>query len=428
MDASLLCSDWDPQVPLPFESAISPSILLAVFRHVWGFIGGVDEVKFGDAVEEYQEPSSPTLVEDDDAVEEFQVYQEPSSPTLVEDDDAVEEFQEPSSPTLVEDDDGLSFHSDDLVSWAENETIIVPRHATDTDELEAWDEESDDDSLMPRRRHKLDEKGNSKTLFDWEGLEDKSTCCLESTDETASLTSCEESCEDASFADLDSVLTADSVSTGYTSIASMETIVTSATAQTKTTVDTYATTASRPTLEAITKAMIGLKAVKADDAEVPVYLWDLRIVSENAPECEILALSGFRKFGLRLFWRGLFKDCIARLHSKFGRAWLLMATHSPSGKLTRIGKEREAMTNLLWHATQASWFEYHCGLRVYHFRFPIRYQRMARDGVPVYFEKAGPDTMQPQPDFPDSEVREREFEQRWRKSSSVVIWLRSPQV
>jgi hypothetical protein len=53
---------------------------------------------------------------------------------------------------------------------------------------------------------------------------------------------------------------------------------------------------------------------------------------------------------------------------------------------------------------------------------------MARDGVPVYFEKAGPDTMQPQPDFPDSEVREREFEQRWRKSSSVVIWLRSPQV
>jgi hypothetical protein len=39
-------------------------------------------------------------------------------------------------------------------------------------------------------------------------------------------------------------------------------------------------TASPGTLEAITKATIGLKAVKADDTEVPVYLWDMRIIGE----------------------------------------------------------------------------------------------------------------------------------------------------
>ena len=130
-------------------------------------------------------------------------------------------------------------------------------------------------------------------------------------------------------------------------------------------------------LDAVSKATIGQKAVKSDDAEVPVHLWNMRIIGTSQDEMwkkRAIALDGFRKFGLRLFWRGLFKDCIDRLYRKFGTAWKLMALRSPSGKLTRVGKEREAMRHLLWHATEASWFEYHAGSRVYHFRFPIRYQ------------------------------------------------------
>jgi hypothetical protein len=129
-------------------------------------------------------------------------------------------------------------------------------------------------------------------------------------------------------------------------------------------VDTYSSAAPKENLEAITKATVGLKAVKADDAEVPVYLWNMRIIGENADERRAKALDGFRAMGLRLFWRALTRDCIRRLHNKFGTAWRLMATKTSSGKLTRVGKEREAMCNMLWHATQTTWFEYNCGSRI----------------------------------------------------------------
>ena len=44
-------------------------------------------------------------------------------------------------------------------------------------------------------------------------------------------------------------------------------------------------------------------------------------------------------------------------------------------------------------------------MKVYHFRFPIRYQCIARDGVPVYFEGPSPSIRQPQPNFSNPEVR-----------------------
>jgi hypothetical protein len=133
----------------------------------------------------------------------------------------------------------------------------------------------------------------------------------------------------------------------------------------------------------------------------------MRIVGENPEEKKLKALDGLRKFGLRLFWRGLYKDCITRLKQKFGVAWALMSLRTESGRLSRVGKEKEAMRHMLWHATEASWFEYNRGSKVYHFRFPLRYQKMARDGVPVYFETPGPSKMQPQPKFSDPEVLNR---------------------
>jgi hypothetical protein len=80
---------------------------------------------------------------------------------------------------------------------------------------------------------------------------------------------------------------------------------------------------------------------------------------------------------------------------------------STSEDSLRLGKEKEAMRSLLWHATEALWFEYNAGSRLYYFRFPLRYQRIAQDGVPIYFEQPGPSTMQCQPEFSDPQVRER---------------------
>lgn len=84
-----------------------------------------------------------------------------------------------------------------------------------------------------------------------------------------------------------------------------------------------------------------------------------------------------------------------------------MAIRTPEGNLTRIGKEKEAMRHMLWHAIQTNWFEYKAGSQLYHFRFPLRYQREARDDVPIYFEKPGPSLMQRQPEFSDPAVRKQ---------------------
>ena len=52
------------------------------------------------------------------------------------------------------------------------------------------------------------------------------------------------------------------------------------------------------------------KVVKADEVEVPMYLWNRRIRGISEEEKD-KALTGFRKFGLRMFMCGLRHDCYA---------------------------------------------------------------------------------------------------------------------
>lgn len=253
-------------------------------------------------------------------------------------------------------------------------------------------------------------------MTDWEDLDDEST--YESAEETASLTSClsEDFSIGASAATNDSV----SAESGFISDASQATIVTKPTQPTVQTTLNPTVVADKQTFEAITKATVGLKAVKADDAEVPVYLWDNEIIGDDPSERKKRALNQFRQLGLQWLWRMLFGDCLEQLRSKFGEAWEVIILNTPTGevrvrvrdwellplrpplgKLSRVGKEREAMQGLLWHAAEASWFEYNAGSRLYHFRFPLRYQCIAHDGVPIFFERPGPSTMQRQPEFAD---------------------------
>ena len=53
--------------------------------------------------------------------------------------------------------------------------------------------------------------------------------------------------------------------------------------------------------------------------------------------------------------------------------------------------DRAAISSMLWHTSHTSWFEYNTGSpRLIHFRFPTMYSKMARNGVPVWFEQPGP--------------------------------------
>ena len=62
------------------------------------------------------------------------------------------------------------------------------------------------------------------------------------------------------------------------------------------------------------------------------------------------------------------------------------------------------IAGILWHATHTNWFEFHAGSRLVHLRFPIRYRKMARDGVPVFFERPRPTSPEFQPPMADEKT------------------------
>lgn len=349
------------QLPLPFESALSPTILTSIFRSIWSNVGGIVEP---DGCRE--------AVKSDEVGCDGEVG-----------------VGEEDGEGKMDDGDTLSTSGDTLASNQSplSHGIIV----TGTGE---WDYESDCDSLIHHSRGRM-KPVDVRNLEGWENLDDESTMCLDSSEDTASLTSF----EDESY--VNDLSSASSLEPSYTSDESLASVATKKTSSGK-----YLQ-ASRDILENITKETIGAKAVKSDDAAVPVHLWNLRILKSGDEDMvsRTKALDGLRKFGLHLFRRGLLRDCLVQLKRKFGLAWPMMAKSSKSGKLTRVGKELAAMRNLLWHATHTSWFEYEAGSRLYHFRFPIRYRTLARDGVPIFFEKPGPSFMKPQPEFSDPTVR-----------------------
>ncbi len=151
-------------------------------------------------------------------------------------------------------------------------------------------------------------------------------------------------------------------------------------------------------LEKIGQAKTFSKAVKADDADVPSYLWNDRI---RAPGVEDgrrdWALDILRKVHQRRFLKCLVQDCIQYMHEKDNGSIWGKARRTRDGELTQLGKDCAAILGILWHSFHTSWFEYHADSHLIHSQFPPRHWEMARDGMPVYFERPGPTTQDAQP-------------------------------
>ncbi len=90
-------------------------------------------------------------------------------------------------------------------------------------------------------------------------------------------------------------------------------------------------------LRKINEAKEFAKAVKADDANIPVYLWNDRIRSPGITKdkCDA-ALVGFRKLGQRVFMRGLVGDCLEHMQRSYGPTWASLPRAKDSG-LTDMG-------------------------------------------------------------------------------------------
>jgi hypothetical protein len=88
--------------------------------------------------------------------------------------------------------------------------------------------------------------------------------------------------------------------------------------------------------------------VKADDAKIPVHLWNDRVKALGiSKEKQDAALTGFQKLGLRLFMRGLGKDCAAHMKEAHGPDWMGKPHQRQDGILTELGWDQLAIANLL---------------------------------------------------------------------------------
>jgi hypothetical protein len=144
------------------------------------------------------------------------------------------------------------------------------------------------------------------------------------------------------------------------------------------------------------------KAVKSDDAEVPVHFWDKEICRGEASDEMAKALSKFRAFFMCIYRRELWKDTIRFLCALYGGwhsgsdepGWRRQARRKAQPRL-----HREAMQEIVRRSTGNDWFEYPAGSRLHYFRFPIRYQFQARDGTSIFFKDRGPTLMRCQPNL-----------------------------
>jgi hypothetical protein len=112
------------------------------------------------------------------------------------------------------------------------------------------------------------------------------------------------------------------------------------------------------------------------------------------PEVVESSLDSCRELELRVFRRALYLDCIDYLLATYGPNWNSMEQKKGRYRLNKLGRDIEGVRNILWHASETSFFEYHAGSRLHFFRWPTKYKSMARDGVPIMFEKAGPSKKQ----------------------------------
>ena len=202
------------------------------------------------------------------------------------------------------------------------------------------------------------------------------------------------------------------------------------------------------------------KAVKNDDAEVPIELWNQAVCRGVASEQECKALETLRVFTLRVYRRRLGREVPEHLSLKFGRVcherwvselrkcneiWKYVAVLSGGderedhGSLFRewkgrsrvvmseihtrwkadnvdswlvrgwarkgqpVAMEIKAAREIVWRASKNEWFEYSAGSRLMYFRFPDRYRVQALEGVSVCFNEPGPTSWTSQPPLGEEE-------------------------
>jgi hypothetical protein len=135
------------------------------------------------------------------------------------------------------------------------------------------------------------------------------------------------------------------------------------------------------------------KAAKADDAAIPVHLWDDAVCRGPPSLDEKRGLTTMRDLLLRKYQQRLWRDARQFLSLTYGNTWLSkIHVHKSEAK-----EDADAIQDILWRAAKNDWFEYPRGFRLIFFCFPKRYRIQAKRGVCVMYVENGPTSKQRQP-------------------------------
>jgi len=136
-------------------------------------------------------------------------------------------------------------------------------------------------------------------------------------------------------------------------------------------------------------------ATKADDAPVPTYLWDARLLPDKTSEERHGILQPIRGMLLRCWRRRTCRHLLQWLKQKYPTLLKFFAEDSSSSaylnyyhKLLRNEEFKTdwiAGRDCIRRCALATWWDWEGGSRPFHWRWPIEYRHIVRDGLPPWF-------------------------------------------
>jgi hypothetical protein len=136
-----------------------------------------------------------------------------------------------------------------------------------------------------------------------------------------------------------------------------------------------------------------VKATKADDAAIPVQLWDNAVCRGPSSLDEKWGLTTMQDLLLRKYQLRLWRDARQFLSLTYGNTW----SSKIHVRKSEAKEDADVIHDILWRATKNDRFEYPCGSRLIFFCFPKHYCIKAKRGVCVMYVKKGPTSKQRQP-------------------------------
>lgn len=141
-------------------------------------------------------------------------------------------------------------------------------------------------------------------------------------------------------------------------------------------------------------------AVKADDAEIPKYLWDERVIlglpGRKLNDKTRNALENIRTLATRFWQRRVLDSYLAYMRRKHGLDWAGLGRVEEMSADTELRRDVIAGLDGLTRTWKTDWWEWLGGSRLFFWRWPENYQTWARDGVPVWVRGRLPPYKKPQ--------------------------------